>query len=76
MNIRKSIDYCEMFAALDYVIETEMPQMELYCEIGKAVCQRAEKGAAVAAAKYLTEKYSDVKGFSPRNLDAGFLPDL
>ena len=35
MNIRKSIDYCEMFATLDHIIETEMPQMELYCEIGK-----------------------------------------
>lgn len=68
MNIRKSIDYCEMFAALDHIIETEMPQMELYCEIGKAVCQRTEKGAAVAAAEYLTNKYPDVQGFSPRNL--------
>lgn len=68
MNIRKSIDYCEMFAALDHIIETEMPQMELYCEIGKAVSQRTEKGAAVAAAEYLAKKYPDVQGFSPRNV--------
>ena len=68
MNIRKSIDYCEMFAALDHIIETEMPRMEQYYEIGKAVSRRSEKGAAVAAVEYLTEKYPDVQGVSPRNL--------
>lgn len=68
MNIRKSIDYCVMFAALDHIIETEMPQKELYCEIGKAVSQRTEKGAAVAVAEYLAKKYPDVQGFSPRNV--------
>ena len=35
----------------------QLPQMELYCEIGKAMCRRAEKGAAVRfirqAKKYL-----------------------
>lgn len=50
------------------IFEMEMPQMKLYCEIGKAVCQRTEKGAAVAAAEYLTNKYLDVQGFSSRNL--------
>ena len=68
MNIRKSIDYCEMFAALDHIIETEMPRMEQYYEIGKAVSRRTEKGAAVAAAEYMAKKYPDVQGFSPRNL--------
>lgn len=30
--------------------------------------QRTKKGAAVAVAEYLAKKYSDVQGFSPRNL--------
>ena len=50
MNIRKNIDYSEMYAELDKAMAADIPQMELYCEIGKAVCQRTEKGAAVAAA--------------------------
>ena len=31
----------------------QLPQMELYCEIGRVVSGRSEKGAAVAAAEYL-----------------------
>lgn len=68
MNIRKNIDYSKMYEQLDMLIEQQLGQMKLYCEIGKAVSQRSEKGAAVAAAEYLTEKYPDVQGFSPRNL--------
>ena len=69
MNIRKNIDYTQLYAAIDSAMEAaEKKQMELYCEIGKAVCQRSEKGAAVAAAAYLSEHYPDVQGFSPRNL--------
>ncbi len=68
MNIRKYIDYEEMYAALDRAMASEMEQMELYCTIGKAVSLRPEKGAAVAAAKYLTERYPDAHGFSPRNV--------
>ena len=68
MNIRKNIDYSEMYEALDYLMAKELPQMELYCEIGKAVCQRTEKGAAVMASEYLNKCYPDVKGFSPRSL--------
>lgn len=69
MNIRKNIDYTEMYTALDFAMEAAgKQQMELYCEIGKAVSQRTEKGAAVAAAEYLAKKYPDVQGFSPRNL--------
>ena len=68
MNIRKNIDYSEMYVALDQIMTVRMSQMELYCEIGKAVCQRCERGAAVAAAAYLSEHYPDVQGFSPRNL--------
>ena len=68
INIRKNIDYSEMYEALDYLMAKELPQMELYCEIGKAVCQRTEKGAAVMASEYLNKCYPDVKGFSPRSL--------
>lgn len=68
MNIRKNIDYSEMYAELDKAMAADIPQMALYCNIGKAVCRRTEKGAAVAAAAYLSRQYPDVQGFSPRNL--------
>ena len=68
MNIRKEIDYSTMFAALDLAVSKNLPQMELYCEIGKAICLRTEKGAAVAAASYLSKQYPDMTGFSPRNV--------
>ena len=68
MNIRKNIDYSEMYEELDLLMEKELSQMELYCGIGKTVCQRIEKGAAVMASEYLNKHYPDVKGFSPRSL--------
>lgn len=68
MNIRKIIDYSEMYEELDILMAKELPQMELFCGIGKAVCQRTEKGAAVMASEYLNKQYPDVKGFSPRSL--------
>ena len=68
MNIRKNIDYSEMFKTLDNLMVKDLTQMELYCEIGKAVCQRTEKGAAVMASEYLNKRYPDEKGFSPRSL--------
>ena len=42
--------------------------MKLYIEIGRLVCARAEKGAAVVASEYLQSQYPDAAGFSPRNL--------
>ena len=68
MNIRKAVDYSAMFAALEAAMDADLPQMELYCEIGKIVCARSEKGAAVAAAELLKEQYSEMTGFSPRNV--------
>lgn len=68
MNIRKNVDYSEMYAALDQIMTVQMPQMELYSEIGRVVCHRTEKGVAIASADYLSEHYPDVKGFSPRNI--------
>ena len=46
----------------------QLPQMELYCEIGRLVSSKAEKGAAVAASEYLQMTCPDVEGFSPRNV--------
>ena len=68
MNIRKRIDYSEMFAAIDKAMSSNLPQVELYCEIGGAISVRPEKGAAVAAAEYLQKMYPGVQGFSPRNV--------
>ena len=68
INIRKETDYSAMFAVLGSLMEADLPQMELYCEIGKAVCARSEKGAAVAAAEFLREQHPDMTGFSPRNV--------
>ena len=68
MNIRKPVDYSEMFASLGVLMEKDLTQMELYCEIGRLVCTRSEKGAAVAASEYLVRQYPEMSGFSPRNL--------
>lgn len=68
MNIRKPTDYTAMFAALDALMAAQLPQMELYCEIGRLVSGRAEKGAAVAASEYLQATYPTADGFSPRNV--------
>ena len=68
MNVRKDIDYSAMFTALDTLMATDIPQMELYYEIGRLVSDRQEKGAAVAAAEHLQGAYPDTAGFSPRSL--------
>ena len=51
MNVRKPVDYSAMFRALDTLMTADLPQMELYCEIGRLVSSRRSKGAAVAAAE-------------------------
>ena len=68
MNVRKPVDYSSMFAALDTLMAEDLPQTELYCEIGQLVSGRPEKGSAVAAAEYLCGAYPAASGFSPRNL--------
>lgn len=68
MHIRKNIDYSTMFDAIRVAMSANMSQMKLYCELGRLICQRTEKGAAVAAAEYLQRTYPDVPGLSPRNL--------
>ena len=68
MNIRKPADYSNLFSELDKLMAAQLPQMELYCEIGRVVSGRSEKGAAVAASEYLQAAYPATEGFSPRNL--------
>ena len=68
MNVRKSTDYSALYAALGTLTAANLPQMELYCEVGHLVSGRQEKGAAVAAAEYLHSAYPDISGFSTRNL--------
>jgi len=68
VNIRKKVDYSEMYVALDNAVAGAYSQMQMYAQIGKAVSSREEKGAAVAAAEYLQEQYPNIPGFSPRNL--------
>ncbi len=53
MNVRKPVDYSALFAALDALMAVSLPQMELYCEIGRLVSARPEKGAA----EYLSKTY-------------------
>ena len=50
MNVRKAVDYTELFAAVDRAVSAVLPQMELYREIGRLISERPEKGAAVAVA--------------------------
>ena len=68
MNIRKPADYSVLFSELDNLMAAQLPQMELYREIGRLVSGRAEKGAAVAVSEYLQASYPAAVGFSPRNL--------
>lgn len=57
-----------MYATIDEVMAQDLPQTELYCTIGRIVCSRSEKGAAVMASEYIIATYPDAKGFSPRSL--------
>ena len=68
MNIRKPVDYTDLYAQLETALCRNKNQMEQYAAIGKAVALRSEKGAAVAAAGYIREAHPELSGFSPRNL--------
>ena len=65
MNVRKNIDYSDMFTAPDTLLAVSLPQMELYYGL---VNDRQEKGAVVAAAEYLQSTFPEAFGFSPRSL--------
>ena len=68
MNIRKPTDYSILFSELDRLMAEQLSQMNLYCEIGRLVSSKAEKGAAVTASEYLQMTYPAAEGFSPRNV--------
>lgn len=68
MNVRKPVDYGAMYQELTAILSRNLPQMDEIYAIGKAVSQRPEKGAAVAAAAYLQANFPDRAGFSPRNV--------
>lgn len=68
MNIRKPVDYGTMYMELTAILAQNLPQMDEIHVIGKAISQRPEKGAAVAAAEFLQTKFPDRTGFSPRNV--------
>ena len=68
MNVRKPVDYGTMYRELAAILARNLPQMDEIYGIGKAISQRPEKGAAVAAAEFLQAKFPDRTGFSPRNV--------
>ena len=68
MNVRKPADYSAMYQELTAILSRNLPQMDEIYAIGKAVNQRPEKGAAVAAAEFLQANFPDRTGFSPRNV--------
>ena len=43
MNVRKPTDYSAMYGILDQLMGAELPQMELYFAIGRAVCARRRR---------------------------------
>ena len=68
MNIRKPVDYGTMYRELTARLTQNLLQMDEVYAIGKAISQRPEKGAVVAAAEFLQAKFPDRTGFSPRNV--------
>ena len=68
MNVRKPVDYGTMYRELAAILAQNLPQMDEIYAIGKAISQRPEKGAAVAAAEFLQANYPVRTGFSPRNV--------
>lgn len=68
MNVRKPVDYGTMYRELTAIISQNLPQMREIYAIGKAISQRPEKGAAVAAAEFLQANFPDRTGSSPRNV--------
>ena len=68
MNIRKPVDYGTMYRELTAILAQNLPQMDEIFAISKAISQRLEKGAAVAAAEFLRANFPDRTGFSPRNV--------
>ena len=68
MNVRKPVDYGTMYRELTASLTQNLLQMDEVYAIGKAISQRPEKGAAVAAAEFLQANFPDRTGFSPCNV--------
>ena len=68
MNVRKPVDYGTMYRELAAILAQNLPQMDEVYAIGKAISQRQEKGAAVAAAEFLQANFPDRTGIAPRNV--------
>ena len=68
MNVRKPADYGTMYRELTAILAQNLRQMDEVYAIGKAISQRPEKGAAVAAAEFLQANFPARAGFSPRNM--------
>ena len=68
MNVRKPVDYGTMYQELTAILAQNLSQMDEIYAIGKAISQRLEKGAVVAAAEFLQANFPDRTGFSPRNV--------
>ena len=68
MNVRKPVDYGMMHRELTVILAQNLSQMDEIYAIGRVICQRPEKGAAVAAAEFLQANFPDRTGFSPRNV--------
>ena len=68
MNVRKPVDYGMMHRELTVILAQNLSQMDEIYAIGRVICQRPEKGAAVAAAEFLQAYFPDRTGFSPRNV--------
>ena len=68
MNVRKLVDYGTMHQELTAILAHNLPQMNEIHVIGKAISQRPEKSAAVAAAEFLQTNFPDRTGFSPCNV--------
>ena len=69
MNVRKPVDYGTMYRELTASLTQNLLQMDEVYAIGKAISQRPEKGAAVAAAEFLQANFPDRTGDENR-LDA------
>ena len=78
MNIRKPTDYTTLFTALDAAVAAQLPQMELYCEIGRVVSGRARerrrcRGVGIPASGLSRSRRLLSPQCAP---DAGLLPDV
>ena len=78
MNIRKPTDYTTMFTALDTLMAAQLPQMELYREIGRAGQRQERKRRGCRGVGIPASGLSRSRGlFSPQSAPyAGVLRSL